>query len=191
MNAILPIRLTVDEFLLWSQRQECGRYELEGGRIIQMSPQNADHARTKARVYNALAAVLERAGVAFYAMPDGMTVRISDGRAYEPDALVAPLPAVAGTSLEVPHPLIVFEVLSPTPSSIRRDLTTKLAGYALVASIQHYVVIDPDERIVIHFLRRDDLLVLAEELTEGALRLDPPGLDVPVADMLIAEPPPK
>ena len=34
MNVELPLRLTVDEFLLWSQQQECGRYELEGGRIV-------------------------------------------------------------------------------------------------------------------------------------------------------------
>jgi hypothetical protein len=30
-------------------------------------------------------------------------------------------------------------------------------------------------------------LVAAEELTEGTLRLDPPGLEVPVADMLVPQ----
>ena len=184
MNLTLPTRLTVDEFLRWSMQQERGRYELEGGRIIMMSPQNAEHAKTKARIFNALAAAIVRAGVPHYPMPDGMTVRIAGGRSYEPDALVAPLPEVSETALEIPDPVIVVEVLSPTPKSIRRDLTAKVVGYALVPTIEHYVVVDPDERVVLHFRRRGDLLALGDELTEGTLRLDPPGLEVPVADLL-------
>lgn len=183
-----PNRMTVDEFLRWSQQQESGRYELEAGRVIEMAAQNADHALTKARIFNALVAGLERAGLPFYAMPDGMTVRIPDQRAYEPDALVAPLPRVPGASLEVPDPIAVFEVLSPSPSSRRRDLMTKVAGYAQLSSIRHYVVIDPDDRIVARYARRAEQLVLEEELTEGTLHLDPPGLVIPVADMLLPSP---
>lgn len=188
MNVHLPPRLTVDEFLRWSMEQERGRYELEGGRIVAMAPQNADHAKTKARVYNALAAAIARSGVSCYAMPDGMTVRIPAERAYEPDALVASLPEIPGDSLEIPNPIIVVEVLSPTPKSVKRDLITKLRAYALVSSIEHYVIVDPDERTVLAFRRRGDLLVPAEELTEGTLRLDPPGLDVAISDMLIPKP---
>lgn len=189
MNIHAPHRMTVDEFLRWSQEQESGRFELEGGRVIEMAAQNADHALTKARVFNALAAGLERTGLPFYAMPDGMTVRIPGQRAYEPDALVAPLPRVAGASLEVPAPIAVFEVLSPTPASVRRDTLTKVRGYEAVPSVQHYVIIDPADRIVFRFLRLGDRLVAAEELTEGTLRLDPPGLELLVADMLIPMPP--
>ncbi len=190
MNAILPTRLTVDEFLRWSMDQERGRYELEGGRIIVMQAENVGHVRTKKRVADALEAAITRTGLSFYALPDGATVRIAPDRAYEPDALVAALPIPDNDALEIANPCAVFEVLSPTPRSVKRDLTTKLNGYALVASIQHYIVIDPEDRIVIHFRRQGELLVLGDELTEGVLRLDPPGLDVPVADMLIAVPPP-
>ena len=185
MNIHAPHPMTVDEFLRWSQQQERGRYELEGGRVIEMSAQNADHALTKVRVFSALATSIERSGVAFYAMPDGMTVRISGQRAYEPDALVAPLPRVAGASLEVPNPIAVFEVLSPTPSSIRRDTLTKVRGYEAVPSIQHYVIIDPQDRVVFRFRRLGAQLVAAEELTEGTLRLDPPGLELAVGDILL------
>ena len=95
MNAVLPIRMTVDEFLLWSQQQDSGRYELERGQVVLMSPQNASHAKTKARLFNALETAIARAGLPLYAMPDGMTVRIPGARAYEPDALVASLPEPA------------------------------------------------------------------------------------------------
>jgi Uma2 family endonuclease len=60
-------------------------------------------------------------------------VRVAKDRAYEPDALVAPLPSQPDDALEVANPVIVVEVLSPSPASARRDLTTKVAGYALVA----------------------------------------------------------
>lgn len=180
--------MTVDDFLRWTERQEGGRYELEEGRIVEMAAQNADHALTKVRLFNALLAAIERSGAACYAMPDGMTVRAAGSRAYEPDASVAPLPRIAGSALEIPNPIAVFEVLSPSPSSRRRDLMTKLRGYALVPSILHYVVVDPDDRIVARYGRRDELLVLEDELSEGTLRLDPPGLELALEDMLIPKP---
>ena len=181
--------MTVDEFLRWSLEQESGRYELERGRVIQMQSQNLAHVRTKQRAYQALTDAIERAGLPFYAMPDGPSIRIEDNRCYEPDALVAALPMPPDDSLEVPNPIVVVEVLSPSPPSIRRDLQTKLVGYGLVAAIQHYVIIDPDERIVFRFRREAGQLVAAEELGEdGVLRLDPPGLEVPVEEMLTPAP---
>lgn len=188
MNSILPTRLTVDEFLRWSLRQESGRYELELGHVVLMSPQNAGHARSKARAYEALTEAIKRAGMPFYAMPDGMTVRLPDDRAYEPDALVAPLPVVPDSSLEVPDPVIVVEVLSPTPASQRRDLVAKVAGYALLPSIQHYIVVDPEAREVLHYRREGNLLAAPAAPTESTLRLDPPGIEVQVDDLLVSLP---
>lgn len=112
-----------------------------------------------------------------------MAVRISSNRCYEPDALVAPLPVPTRDALEIDSPVIVAEVLSTW--SIRRDLTAKVDGYAKVPTIEHYIVVDPEERLVMHFRRKGDVLLPPEEpLTEGTLRLDPPGLEVPVSDML-------
>ena len=74
-------------------------------------------------------------------------MRVAADRAYEPDALVAPLPQPADDQLEIPDPVIVVEVLSPTPASIKRDLTTKVQGYTLVPSIVHYIVIDPADDV--------------------------------------------
>lgn len=188
MSAILPTHLTVDEFLRWSMDQARGRYELEGGRIVAMQAENARHTNTKRRAYEALGAAIKAAAAPFYAMPGGPTVRISDDRAYEPDALVAPLPEVDGDALEIPNPLVVVEVLSPTPNSFRRDMVTKLANYAGVPSIMHYIVIDPKERVITHFNRDGHLLVLLRQMDEaGTLVLDPPGLTVAAADMLERE----
>ena len=186
MNAVLPIRLTVDEFLRWSMDQECGRYELEEGRIVVMPSETIGHTDTKLRVYLAVASAVQRSGMHFYAMPDGPTVRAPGVRAYEPDALIAPLPKPSPRCLEINDPIVVFEVLSPSPESVRRDLTTKLRGYALVPTIEHYVVVDPEARCVFRFSRRGDALAAMEELATGdVLRLDPPGLEMPVADLVL------
>ncbi len=103
-----------------------------------------------------MVAAIGRAGLPYYALPDGATVRIAQDRCYEPDALVAALPEPSADSLEVPAPIIVVEVLSP--STARRDLTSKVAGYALVPSIAHCLVIDPVDRLVFHYRRVGALL---------------------------------
>lgn len=183
MNAILPIQMTADEFLRWSVRQEKGRYELENGRVIALPTESYGHVTTKQRVYSALASSVERSGAACFVLPDGMAVRIDAKRCYEPDAIVAALPPPASNALEIDGVVVVVEVLSTW--SVRRDLTAKVVGYALVPTIEHYVVIDPDERSVLHYRRKGDMLQPpAEPLMEGTLRLDPPGLEVAVAEML-------
>lgn len=184
MNQILPTPMTVDEFLRWSQRQERGRYELEGGRVVALPSETYGHVSHKQRALLAVTSAITRAGAACFAVPDGMAVPIAEGRAYEPDVIVAPLPLPADNALTITDPIVVLEVLSPTPSSMRRDLTTKVAGYALVPSIEHYVVVDPMERVVLHYRRQGTLLAAPDAPAEGTLRLDPPGLDVPVAELL-------
>ena len=42
MNIVLPTRMTVDEFLAWSVRQDKGRYELFGGRVVMQQPRTGD-----------------------------------------------------------------------------------------------------------------------------------------------------
>ena len=82
---------------------------------------------------------------------DSVAVRIDRHRSYQPDALVycgEPLPDDA---LEVPNPIVVVEVLSP--SNAMKDLRDKLVGYFQVPSIMHYLIVDPDDRLVIHHAR--------------------------------------
>ena len=59
------------------------------------------------------------------ALPDGVTVCVNRFTAFEPDALIHCGDSPALNALEVPNPVIVVEVLSP--SSMRRDLTGKVA----------------------------------------------------------------
>lgn len=60
MAELAKPKMTVDEFLAWSEGRE-GRFELEDGEVVSKSPQQVGHALTKMRVVNALAAAIARA----------------------------------------------------------------------------------------------------------------------------------
>lgn len=174
-----PSDMTVDEFLVWAEGRP-GRYELDRGRVFAMSPERIGHMLAKTAAYNALAAAIGRAGLPCEALPDGATVRIDVSTAYEPDALVycgSPLPRSA---IEVPHPMIVVEVLSP--STGRYDRQDKLAGYFTLPSLHHYLIVNVDRRILIHHARSGPDIA-TRILGAGGLQLDPPGIDIKVEDL--------
>jgi Uma2 family endonuclease len=182
MNIALRRALTVAEYLAWGEAQsERQRSELINGRIVPMSPERADHNRTKIRIFKALEAAMVAAALGGEVFIDGMTVPIDEHTAYEPDALVhcgAPIPA---HQLTVPEPVIVVEVLSPTTR--HSDTSAKLIGYFKLPSVRHYLVLDPDARTVTHHTRAADGAVAARTLTAGTLRLDPPGIELDVVGL--------
>ena len=172
--------MSVDDFLAWAEAEQ-GRHELVDGQVYAMAPERAGHARAKASVHSCLSAAVARGALACEAMPDGMTVRIDASTAYEPDALVYRGPRISNLTVEVADPLIVVEVLSPSTGFYDRH--DKLAGYFAVPSIRHYLTVNIDRRLVIHH-ERDGDTILTRLLPSGALRLDPPGLDLVVEDLL-------
>jgi Uma2 family endonuclease len=187
MNIALPTRMTVDEFLAWAVRQEHeARYELFNGRVGMQQAQNWVHAKLCWHIRGLLAAAIERAGVPFYAAPMGPIVRITRDYAFEPDALVAPLPEPHETDLEIPNPVIVVEVLSP--STAKRDRTDKVAGYSKVASIEHYLIVDPEEREVAWYRRAGaSKLRSPVAVRDGTLELVPPGIALSVEKIFAPE----
>jgi len=174
--------MTVDEFLQWAEGRD-GRYELYRGGVYAMSPEQSGHALTKFAVQTALADAIRRAGVSCIMYPDGMTVRISDDTAHEPDALVYCGPPLPRTALEVPTPVIVVEVLSP--STRRIDASAKLRGYFSLPGVHHYLIIDPGASPLIHHQRQADGAILTRLVSEGALHLDPPGIHLEIEALFV------
>jgi len=183
MNVIPKHRMTVDQYFAWAERRP-GRYELVNGAVHEMSPETAGHAKMKAAVYVALMTAIRRHGVRCHALPDGMTVRIDDMTAYEPDAVVYAGEELDAAAVEVPNPLIVAEVLSPSTRHV--DLSAKLAGYLRVQSIIHYLVVDPAQPLIIHHLRQADDTFLTRVVRDGSIALDPPGMAISVGDVYSA-----
>lgn len=186
--------MTFEEFLAWAETvpKEAGRFELWDGRVIvkkgpagSMNAERAKHWEMKAALYRALYAAATACGSNVHVVPEGATVRFPSGlRSAEPDALVYLGPKVPRDSLVVPEPIIVCEVLSP--STAKHDMSAKLEGYFALASIQHYIIADPDRPLLIVHSRAADGNISTRLVSDPAatLRLDPPGLSVSLAEVL-------
>jgi Uma2 family endonuclease len=180
MSVSAKEKMSADEFLVWAEAQE-GRWELHDGALVAMSPERVAHFSTKGQAYHVLRQAIDRARVPCRVYPDGATVRVSAGTVFEPDALVycgAPLPPEA---IEVPAPVVIVEVLSP--STAGRDHGFKLTGYFSLPSVAHYLILDPERRVLIHHKRGQGDIIETRILSEGSLRLDPPGLEASVEEM--------
>jgi Uma2 family endonuclease len=180
MHVLAKPRMTVDEFLAWAQDHP-GRYELFRGEVYARSAETTGHIAIKGAVFLALHAAIRARGVACHVLADGATVRIDSSTACEPDALVYCGEKLPPTSLEVPDPVIVVEVLSQ--STRRVDVSLKLAGYFQRPSVMHYLVVDPSRPTVIHHARGSDGAIVTRIVTEGSITLDPPGIELRVSDI--------
>jgi Uma2 family endonuclease len=183
MVALRKERMTVNEFLPWA-RQQPERWELFDGVALAMSPKRVIHGDTKYRAARAFDDAIAKAKVPCRFVLDSAVVRIDARNSYQPDVLVYCGEPVSGDTLEIANPVVVVEVLSP--GNAMTDLRDKLQGYFRVASIQHYLVVDPDKRLVIHHTRGKDDAVSTRIVTSGQLTLDPPGLTLAVADFFVS-----
>lgn len=177
MQAPAPSRMTVDEYLTWLTEGPGGaRYELVAGEPVAMAPERAAHARLKAEIWVALRDAIKSLDLPCEALPDGMTVKIDEDTAYEPDAVVHCGGRLADDALIVPEPMIVVEVLSP--STRARDAGAKLDDYFRLPSVRHYLLVKTERPTVIHHRRADDGAIATRIVTTGPLDLDPPGLTI-------------
>jgi Uma2 family endonuclease len=174
--------MTVDEFIPWAMAQPAGRFELVNGDARAMSPERAGHREVKGAVFLALSNAVARGRIAAVVEPDGATVRIDERTAYEPDALIYMGPRLAADTIEVPAPIIVVEVLSPGTQST--DTGAEFRGCFSLASVIHYLIVDAEQRTIVHHRRGEDGQIVSAALTVGVLTLEPPGLQVPISEML-------
>jgi Uma2 family endonuclease len=180
--------MTADEFLAWLEDlpPETGKFELwDGEVVIRHGPggfeegELAEHWDAKGAMFVALREAIARAGLPCFAAVDGPFVRLSPHRMARPDVLVYCGSKLRGTR-EVGSPIVLVEVVSP--STRRRDHGVKLEGYFTLPSLVHYLIIDPDRRVLIHHQRGGDR---TPGIVKGpSLHLGPPGLDVDLSEVL-------
>lgn len=180
MSLVSKQRMAVDEFLRWAMGRE-GRWELVDGVPVAMGPERVVHGLTIHRAVNAFERAIAATGTRCLAVPDSVAVRIDANTSFQPDALIYCGEPVSDDALTIDAPVVVVEVLSP--SSATHDFRDKLVGYFRVPSIHHYLIVDPDRRIVVHHRRGEGDMIETRILADGILSLAPPGLDVPIADL--------
>jgi Uma2 family endonuclease len=186
MNLAVPT-MTLDEFLPWAEAQpkELGKLELLDGVVIVQQSQRWAHSKMKLDAVLALRRAIEQAQVPFFAAPEGPTIRVAHRTGFEPDASMAHLPEPAAGSFEISNPILVVEVLSPSTAKI--DMTVKLKGYFQVASIHHYLIVDPEGATVIHHRRAASGAIETRVVDDRSdLIIDPPGIGLSLIDLFPA-----
>ncbi|MFY9641489.1 MAG: Uma2 family endonuclease [Rhodomicrobium sp.] len=173
--------MTADEFLAWAETYEGEeKLELIDGRIVPkytaMAPETLKHHNVKVAVFDALRLAIKQGALPCEVLIDSLAVRISESKTFIPDVAVRCGAALNQQQREIPDPLIVVEILSPSTKNF--DFSGKLQGYFQVPSVEHYVVIDPDKPLAIHFTRANQSTLTAALASAGALKLDPPGVDL-------------
>ena len=151
MSSPAKNEMDVDAFLAWAEGRD-GRWELRDGQPVMMAPERAAHALTKFAAQKCSeGGRIERAGLPCRVFPDGMTVRITARTAFEPDALVVCPPPTDLNTMEIPNPVVVVEVFSPEHRGRRSWGEARRLFF--VRSVEHYLIIDADRRIMIHHKR--------------------------------------
>jgi Uma2 family endonuclease len=141
--------MTRQEFLAWVKQQPSGRFERIDGIVVAMAPERASDNLRKGAAREALRRAVSKAGLtSCQVFGGGVTVQVENSD-FEPDALLHCGPLLPGDSIKVSDPLALVEVLSPDSGA--RDRATKLRAYFKLPSVQHYLIVWPEEqRIVRH-----------------------------------------
>jgi Uma2 family endonuclease len=173
-------RMSGEVFLAWTETQD-GRYELVDGVIYAQASEHAAHVEMKLAVAVAFMNAIRKSGLSCHVLPDGMAMRIGAQTVLEPDASVYCRPEAPPDTLLVENAVIVVEVIWPTTG--RNDRTRKLAGYFNLPTVQHDLIVDPDDALVVRHQRGDDGVVRSYFHTEGEVKLDSPGLTLALAEI--------
>ena len=156
MNARVFIPVDKAAFYRFIATEPEGRYEFEGGRIVQqMTGGTWAHGRIAQRF---LLALLQQLDPQKWSVQTDRGVDTPKTVRYG-DVVVEPVPAVLD-SLSALNAALVVEVLSP--SSLVRDLDTKPAEYLAVETLEAYIVASQTEAACLAWVRGADRAFPAE-----------------------------
>jgi Uma2 family endonuclease len=129
-------RMSREQFFDWAEAQDI-RYEFDGFQPVAMTGGTLRHSQMTVNLQVVLASRL--AGRSCRSLgPDAGVRTVGDAVRY-PDAVVT-CTIFDEMAREVPSPVVVFEVLSPT--SGHTDRIVKLLEYRDVATIRRYVIVE-------------------------------------------------
>jgi Uma2 family endonuclease len=139
-------KLTLADFLAWENAQ-VEKHEFHRGEVFAM----VGGRRSQGRVILNLARQLMNRmdGSPCQVFADSMKLQIADDTILYPDVFVTCDKADLATDQIFRAPTLVIEVLSPSTQAY--DRSQKFALYRRIASLQEYVLVDPDTRRVESF----------------------------------------
>lgn len=150
MTAVAKPRFDAEAYLAWEAAQPL-KHEFVAGEVFAMAGASDAHVTVAGNVYSALRAHLRGTPCRTYIAVMKLRVEAADAFFY-PDVFVTCSAADAERQQFKAEPVLVVEVLSPSTAAYDRG--AKFAAYRGVASLQEYVLIDP-EHAGVEVFRRD------------------------------------
>ena len=172
-------KLSLDEFLAWEDQQQ-DRHEFHRGEVFAMAGGRRTHGRVIANLVRRLGNHLDGSPCQVFA--ESMKVQIGDDTLLYPDVFVTCDKADLATDMIFRSPTLVIEVLSPSTQAYKRS--QKFALYRRLASLQEYVLVDPETRRIEGFRRNaDDQWVLFDMSQDEAMACASSACSVPMAQI--------
>lgn len=167
------------EFLAWENTQ-AERHEFLRGEVFAMVGARRVHGVVSLNIASALKSHLK--GSPCRAFMEGMKLQAADDALFYPDVFVTCDAQDLKTDMVFRQPTLVVEVLSPTTQAFDRGL--KFAAYRQIASLQEYLLVDPDTRRVELFRRNErGNFELIDQTGAADLVLDSVAMRLPMAEV--------
>ena len=159
--ALVQRKMSLDEFLAWENEQP-DRHEYYQGEVFAMVGGRRTHGRVVLNLARRLGERLEGSPCQVFA--ESMKVQIAADTILYPDVFVTCDKADLATEMIFRSPRLVIEVLSPSTQAYNRS--QKFALYRRLASLQEYILVDPDTRRVEGFRRGEDGLWVLHDMSQ-------------------------
>ncbi|HEX5163849.1 MAG TPA: Uma2 family endonuclease [Thermomicrobiales bacterium] len=154
------------------------KHESVSGVLYAMMGGTKAHSEILGNIYAAIRPEARRNRCRIF--PGDVKAQVDAERIYYPDLIVACDPDDRDP-LITRNPCLVVEILSPSTQSI--DRREKASTYRTIASLRSYLIVDQDEMRVEHYYRNDDDAWTLEFVTEGAVTLRCPPMELWLDDI--------
>ena len=177
--SVPALKLTIGEFLEWENAQET-RHEFYRGEVFAMVGVRRVHALISGNLFAALKAHLK--DTRCRAFTESVKVQVANDALFYPDVFVTCDPQDLKTDMVFRSPSLIVEVLSDSTQAYNRGL--KFTAYRQLASLQEYVLIDPESRRVEVYRRNErQNFELIDQTGNVELVLDSVGMRLAMAEV--------
>ena len=172
-------KMSIDEFLAW-ENEQAERHELFRGEVFAMVAGRRTHGRVVSNLNRRLNEQLD--GTPCQVFSESMKIQVAADSILYPDLFVTCDKSDLATDIIFRAPTLVIELLSLSAQAY--DRSQKFALYRQLASLQEYILVDPDTRRVEGFRRSEDGLWVLHDMSQDALlQADSVGCKVAMAEV--------
>ncbi len=176
----LPLQLmSLEDFLAWENAQP-ERHEFYRGEVFAMTGGRRTHGRTVSNLNRRIGERLDGSPCQVFA--ESMKIQVGRDTILYPDIFVTCDKADLATDMVFRAPRLVVEVLSPSTQAY--DRSQKFALYRRLASLQEYILVDPETRRIESFRRSaDDQWLFHDMSQDQAMTVACLDLSIPLAQV--------